>query len=66
MPESKKDKTRNKRQASRRGREKQWLAENGWTSWEAIHTALMSGEVKLVGLTHNHKSLKEKEVEKDI
>lgn len=40
-----KDKTRNERQARRRMREKQWLIANGWKSWEALHTALMSGKV---------------------
>ena len=41
------DKTRNQRQARRRQREKQWLEGNGWSSWEALHTALMKGQVRL-------------------
>lgn len=42
------DKTRNERQARRRKREKEWLAENGWVSWEAFHTALLRGQVGVV------------------
>jgi hypothetical protein len=41
------DRTRNERQARRREREKQWLNENGWKSWEALHTALMNGRANL-------------------
>lgn len=41
------DKTRNQRQARRREREKQWLEANGWSSWEALHTALMKRQVML-------------------
>lgn len=44
---TKKDSTRNLRQARRREREKQWLRENGWQSWEALHTALMKGTARL-------------------
>jgi hypothetical protein len=44
------DRTRNERQARRRDREKQWLNQNGWKSWEALHTALMSGNVSLVSV----------------
>lgn len=40
---NKKDNTRNERQARRREREKKWLHENGWKSWEALHSALMNG-----------------------
>jgi len=40
---NKKDNTRNERQSRRREREKQWLKENGWQSWEALYTALMNG-----------------------
>lgn len=47
MPESRTDKTRNERQAKRRAREKQWLTEHGWASWEAVHTALIRGEIQL-------------------
>ncbi len=43
----KKDSTGNQRQARRREREKQWLKENGWRSWEALHTALMNGTAYL-------------------
>ena len=45
---NKTDSTRNERQARRREREKQWLEANGWRSWEALHTALMNGEVNLI------------------
>jgi len=45
---SKIDSTRNQRQARRRKHEKQWLAENGWRSWEALHTALMNGAARLL------------------
>ena len=49
MPEKKADKTRNERQARRRAREKQWLSENGFSSWEVVHTLLVSGFAKIVG-----------------
>ena len=42
------DNTRNERQARRREREKRWLKANGWQSWEALHTALMNGSMRLV------------------
>jgi hypothetical protein len=42
------DRTRNERQARRREREKLWLKANGWRSWEALHTALMSGATSLI------------------
>lgn len=42
-----KDKTGNERQQRRRQREKEWLKEHGFKSWEALHTALMSGETSL-------------------
>ena len=45
--ERKTDNTRNQRQARRRKREKKWLLENGWRSWEALHTALIKGSVRL-------------------
>lgn len=48
MPEKKKDRTRNERQARRRAREKQWLTQNGFSSWEVIHTALIIGKYHLV------------------
>lgn len=48
MPEKKKDKTRNERQARRRAREKQWLSEQGFSSWEALHTKLLCKEIILV------------------
>jgi hypothetical protein len=42
-----KDRTGNERQQRRREREKAWLAENGFKSWEALHTALLSGKARL-------------------
>ncbi len=42
------DRTINERQARRRLKEKNWLTEHGWGSWEAVHTALLKGLVKLV------------------
>lgn len=48
MPESRPDKTRNERQARRREREKKWLVENGWTSWETVHTALIRDQYRLI------------------
>ena len=42
-----KDKTGNERQQRRRKREKEWLKEHGFESWEALHTALMNGETSL-------------------
>ncbi|MGB8215000.1 MAG: hypothetical protein WCE68_15740 [Anaerolineales bacterium] len=42
------DNTINERQARRRAREKRWLKANGWRSWEALHTALMKGYVRLI------------------
>jgi hypothetical protein len=41
------DKTRNERQARRRIREKEWLKEHGFNSWEAFHTSLMKDETRL-------------------
>ena len=38
-----KDKTGTARQQERRKREREWLDANGFTSWEAMHTALMLG-----------------------
>lgn len=44
-----KDKTGNKRQQRRRQREKEWLKDHGFESWEALHTAIMNTEIdKLV------------------
>lgn len=48
MPDKKADKTRNERQARRRAKEKKWLAENGFSSWEAVHTALLNEKFHLV------------------
>ncbi len=45
------DNTRNERQTRRREREKRWLKANGWRSWEALHTALMVGAIRLVSKT---------------
>jgi hypothetical protein len=42
------DSTRNQRQARRREREKKWLEQNGWRSWEGLHTALINGSARLV------------------
>jgi hypothetical protein len=42
-----KDRTGNERQKRRREREKTWLVENGFNSWEALHTALLSGKARL-------------------
>lgn len=42
-----KDKTGTERQQRRRQREKAWLQENGLGSWEALHTALMNGIIRL-------------------
>jgi len=42
-----KDKTGNERQQRRRKREKEWLKDHGFESWEALHTALMNGETSL-------------------
>ena len=42
-----KDKTGNERQQRRREREKAWLKEHGFKSWEALHTALMNGKTSL-------------------
>jgi hypothetical protein len=42
-----KDKTGNERQQRRRQREKAWLKENGFESWEALHTALMNDTTRL-------------------
>jgi len=42
-----KDKTGNERQQRRRQREKEWLKEHGFKSWEALHTALMNDETSL-------------------
>lgn len=47
MKELRQDITRNERQARRREREKQWLKENGWNSWEAFHTALLNGRITI-------------------
>jgi len=47
MPEKKKDRTRNERQARRRAREKNWLNENGFSSWEVLHTKLLNNEIGL-------------------
>jgi len=46
-----KDKTGNERQQRRRQREKEWLKEHGFKSWEAVHTILMNTEIdKLVDM----------------
>ncbi len=50
------------RQARRRQKEKIWLAENGWGSWEAIHTALLKGWGKLVSVKSKNKNIDKREV----
>ena len=57
MPEKKEDKTRNERQARRRIREKQWLAEHGFSSWEVVHTKLLGN---IIGLFYLHDEDNEK------
>jgi len=47
MAKTRKDNTGKERQARRREREKKWLRENGWQSWEALHTALTTGKMLL-------------------
>ena len=42
------DPTNTTRQQRRRLREKEWLAQNGWSSWESLHTSLMNGTASLV------------------
>ncbi len=42
-----KDKTGNERQDRRREREKKWLQEHGYVSWEALHTVLTSGVIEI-------------------
>lgn len=56
MMKTKEDSTRNGRQARRREREKAWLKEHGWGSWEALHTALMRGEVLVIFRLINSKN----------
>lgn len=53
------------RQSRRRQREKVWLAENGWGSWEAIHTALLKGWVKLVSVKPINNTVDKREVSDD-
>jgi hypothetical protein len=42
-----KNRTGTARQQRRRQREKEWLVAQGWNSWEALHTSLLSGKTKL-------------------
>lgn len=44
------DKTRNERQARRRAREKQWLTDHGFSSWELLHTKLLGNKLGIVNL----------------
>ncbi len=37
-------KSNSERQQDRRIREKQWLKDHGYTSWEQLHTKLMNDE----------------------
>ena len=62
MPEKKADKTRNERQARRRAKERQWLAENGFSSWEALHTKLLSKQFGLVNLTDKQENRRKENV----
>ena len=41
------DKTRNERQSRRRRKEKEWLKQHGFKSWEALHTLMMKVETRL-------------------
>ena len=57
------DNTRNERQSRRREREKQWLTENGWRSWEALHTMLMNGSSRLIsGATNARHALDDRQI----
>jgi hypothetical protein len=42
-----KDKTGNERQKRRRQKERDWLKEHGFNSWEQIHTKLVNNEFYL-------------------
>jgi hypothetical protein len=55
MVDKKPDRTRNERQARRREREKQWLGKNGWTTWEAVHTLLMTDKYQIVKTSKGQK-----------
>jgi len=59
------DRTINERQARRRLKEKNWLAEHGWGSWEAVHTALLKGLVKLVRSEHTNNQQNQREENDD-
>ena len=41
------DKTRNERQSRRRMKEKEWLKQHGFNSWEALHTLMMKVKTRL-------------------
>jgi hypothetical protein len=45
-----KNRTGTARQQRRRKREKEWLVAQGWNSWEALHTSLLSGKTRLMPL----------------
>jgi hypothetical protein len=49
-----KDKTGTLRQQRRREREKEWLKAHNLTSWEQLHTKLMSGEIALDTVTPSY------------
>ena len=53
------DPTRNERQARRRGRERKWLDEHKFTSWEAVHTKIMNGEMMLKEVKQKRNKSKE-------
>lgn len=40
-------KSNSERQRDRRVKEKQWLKDHGYTSWEALHTKLVNGDLTL-------------------
>lgn len=47
-PAPKGDTTGTSRQRRRRETGKVWLEKNGFTSWESLHTKLMSGEYVII------------------
>lgn len=66
MMKTKEDSTRNGRQARRREREKAWLKEHGWGSWEALHTALMRGEVEVMRASHQGQKIESEQIPGDM
>ena len=41
-------------QAKKRARERAWLKANKYTSWEAVHTAIIKGELLLLKPTSKY------------